>query len=59
MIGGKELNLIVEGLIKGRALWPFPLLGGATDNDSEFLNELWLRDCQQQETGTDLSPQSA
>jgi hypothetical protein len=45
----KEQNLVLEGLKKGRALLPFPLLGVDTDNGTEFLNEVWLRYCQQEE----------
>ena len=45
----KEQNLVLEGLKKGRALLPFPLLGVDTDNGSEFLNGVWLRYCQQEE----------
>lgn len=45
----KEQNLVLEGFKKGRALLPFPLLGVDTDNGSEFLNEVWLRYCQQEE----------
>lgn len=45
----KEQHLVLEGLKKGRALLPFPLLGVDTDNGSEFLNEVWLHYCQQEE----------
>lgn len=45
----KEQHLVLEGLKKGRALLPFPLLGVDTDNGTEFLNEVWLRYCQQEE----------
>ncbi len=45
----KEQNLVLDGLKKGRALLPFPLLGVDTDNGTEFLNEVWLRYCQQEE----------
>jgi hypothetical protein len=45
----KEQNLVLEGLKKGRALLPFPLLGIDTDNSSEFFNEVWLAYCQQEE----------
>jgi hypothetical protein len=44
----KEQNLVLEGLKKGRALLPFPLLGIDTDNGTEFLNEVWLAYCQQE-----------
>ncbi len=40
---------MLEGLKKGRALLPFPLLGVDTDNGSEFLNAVWLHYCQQEE----------
>ncbi|HEX4948981.1 MAG TPA: transposase family protein [Blastocatellia bacterium] len=45
----KEQNLVLEGLKKGRALLPFVLLGVDTDNGSEFLNEVWLAYCQEEE----------
>ena len=45
----KEQHLVLDGLKKGRALLPFPLLGVDTDNGTEFLNEVWLRYCQQEE----------
>ena len=45
----KGQDLVLEGLKKGRELFPFPLLGVDTDNGSEFLNHVWLQYCRAEE----------
>ncbi len=45
----KSQETVLEALQHARTLFPFPILGLDTDNGGEFINEAWLRYCEQEQ----------